>query len=140
MLFIVSGRQLGKTVAILDWLVEKPDGRIILVVNHDRKKYLVRALCDRFASVMSLPMKQYWESIIVVARPDEFLRGRTNFYKEVGIDDLDALLRNTFGDVGIVTASGLALEPKDTVNGWQSLVPSEEEAEGFKQLEMRNDG
>lgn len=87
----VSGRQGGKTTAMIEWLREDPDNRMVVCATEERAKYFrLRAgsARDRVVSYTNYQRSH--------GRP-----------VELGIDDLDFLLATIFTPrIGMVTLTG----------------------------------
>lgn len=108
MFVYVAGRQQGKTLATVRWLLEKPQHRAILVSNAKRKDHIMRTL----QQLGPIRDRSYWSfRIIVVQQLDAFRdidpRG---IAQELAIDDLDEVLKAVFGsrvDFATVNATPL---------------------------------
>ncbi len=106
MIVFVAGRQQGKTIAVVRWLLEDPQRRALLVATQDRKNEIMRMLYQ----LAYMRDRRYWEQRIIVGSPD-FLEGYAPV--EVGIDDLDTLLEQIFRlRVEFVTINATLIHPE----------------------------
>jgi hypothetical protein len=115
-----AGRGLGKTNAVVNWLMEDPQARVILVSQLQRKHHLLRLIGQRTNYTSS---KAFWDAKIIVANNDldYLLRGRRFHAREVAVDDFQEVFRSLVGiPIGLVTCNATVIkEPTfdDTVDG-----------------------
>jgi len=109
----VTGRQWGKTHAIINWLAENPQDRGVIVTDQERKRYILSRI--RQTPLYRLG-KMHWDMRIISLGERTWLRGsgvpfRSNV-RELAIDDFDDVLRSIFdARVDFVTGSGTLIAP-----------------------------
>lgn len=127
---LITGRQHGKTQAIVSWLMEDPSWRGVIVANHQRKAEIM-------ARIRRTPLaylgKRYWEErVITVGRFPMQLRGRG--FREVALEDFEHLFQEMYGvPVGFLVATGTVIAPDmpdtDGVIDGEEVWPDEEPLE-----------
>lgn len=83
---------MGKTEAIVSWLLADPDRRTIIVADHQRQRHLMSVIGRKVKYARG---KRYWdERVIVFDLRYNRMRGR--YPGLVAIDDLDTILQLMF--------------------------------------------
>lgn len=106
--FYIGGRRSGKTSLTVDWFLEDPAGRTVVVPNASAR----RNFLERVESRLGARSAFIAQNIIAADNFDAStrLRGRSG---ATAIDNLDDLLESMLGNVGLVTATGLKVRPDD---------------------------
>ena len=120
---------MGKTQAIVSWLMEDPQWRGVIVGDKNRQDHLL-------ARIRRTPLarlgKKYWEDrIITAARFPMALRGYG--FREVALEDFEYLFEAMYGiKVGFMVATGTVIAPDmpdvDIIDGeevWEDGPPLE---------------
>jgi hypothetical protein len=126
---LITGRQMGKTQAIVSWLMENPEWRAVIVSNKERAEYLLARI--RRTPLASLGKKYWEERIITASRFPMALRGHGFF--EVALEDFESLFETMYGvKVGFMVATGTVIAPDmpdvDIIDGeeaWEDDEPLE---------------
>lgn len=88
----ISGRRMGKTEAVVNWLLADPERRTIIVANRQRQQHIVSTIGRK---VRYSRGKGYWlERVVIFDLRYNQMRGR--YPGEVAIDDLDEVLQLIF--------------------------------------------
>ena len=116
MFVVVAGRGQGKTQAIVNWWLEDPQKRIVLVSDSHRREHLA----DRIGEACNYSMRKrdVWESIFVVSHDlVEYLRGSFRFGSrtQVAIDNAEEILATVFhAPVELLTFNATLIAPPST--------------------------
>jgi hypothetical protein len=95
MFVMVAGRQQGKSLTILNWLMEQPNRRGILTSDNKRRQYLLHMLERLYPNLTYIPGRGYWSQRILVVDERPFGAGLRRF-AELGIDDAETVLERMF--------------------------------------------
>ena len=95
---IVTGRQMGKTDAIVKWLKSNPD-HMLIVFSYQRKTELV----DTYELT-----KEQAERIFTANLPNR-IRG-AKIRAKIAIDDADVILQRMYGPIEMITMTGILKE------------------------------
>lgn len=136
MIIYGAGRRMGKSTAIVSWLLEDPEHRIILVHQQQRKLHLISMIGKMIN--YSVPRK-FWEARVVVSNDWAHLSRRMHErHNAIAIDDAEEVLRTLLGSpVELMTCTATVIkvptpgEQKDyidvdfTEDGWakQEITP-----------------
>lgn len=92
--FVVKSRAMGKTTDVVDWFMNRPHSRAIVVFSERERVHVVRLIRDRCSFQDN---KQFFDSIKVnVVRWGALQELRGRDIKEVFIDNMDLILRDMF--------------------------------------------
>lgn len=98
MFVMVAGRGQGKTHAIVNWLMEQPGERAVIVNNSREAEYMERLLRQAYDAhrVSQDRWRAFTHDVILLpidARHWQSLRGR---FREIAIDDAERVLQTLF--------------------------------------------
>jgi hypothetical protein len=147
MFAFIAGRRSGKTAQVARWFWESPQERGILVADQKHKQNMQRELSRMTpATLDEYHYKHFVKDSVIIAEHYDQFRGRFPF-RQIGIDDLDAVLGRLFGQYGqveIVTATATLIAPAmpfhqaaanggDVVDG-DVVEDNDRAVEGYKAL------
>lgn len=115
---MVAGRQQGKSVTAVRWLMEQPSERVLLTSTEDRKHHLAR-IASRLLPAREMShgdfvhAKHFIIDRILVA--DTYNLAMRGIAAEIGIDDAEEVLRILFGRPVGFAAFNATLVPVVTI-------------------------
>lgn len=105
MIVYVTGRQMGKTEAVIRWFLENPMARVIIVVNQHRKMELLSRLKEK----LSLDSVEVFQDRIIVPReagPMPWIGSA-----QVAIDNAEEVFQRLLGkEIDFITVNGTELD------------------------------
>lgn len=135
MIIFAAGRRMGKTTAVVSWLLEDPQHREVLVASQDRKRHLLQMIGRAIG--YSMP-RSFWENKILVASDWDRVRQHIRYggASAVAIDDAEHVLASIMGaPVEFMAASATVIRAtmpeKEYVDG--DIV---EEEDGWERAEL----